>query len=339
MIIDAKIIPAWERPIFEDLNARAVTAVSVVCSTWENFDSSLENLRTLRRFVSDNDDILYHAWNVMDIDKGLLTGKTGVIFSWQNSTGFGDDPSNVRIFSELGLRIVQPTFITRNSAGSGCYEGSDQGLTNYGRELVLALNQANIAIDLAHVGDRTAHDVIKVSSAPVFYSQTSPRALKNSVRNKTDEDMRAVADGGGIICLTTLKQHLPSGLNSTVDDMADTVAYVMNIVGEDSIGIGTDLIPGQSRKFLDFVSHEGGTGRKVMDYTVGPEIKGFEDFRGYENLRRLLAKKGVSNVAVDKFMGLNLRRFFSDVWTRTNSVSDNNQGTCFSVRARSDRMK
>lgn len=314
MIIDAKLIPVLERAIFADLNAHGVTAVSVVCSIWEGPGDSRDNMTTLAQFVAANDDLLYQVRSVADIDRGSASGKTGVIFSWQNSSGFGDDLASVPEFAAVGLRIAQPTFITANSVGSGCNEPMDAGLTSYGLELVGALNESGIAIDLAHVGTRTAQDVVLASSAPVFYSQSSPRALYDSPRNKTDEEMRLVADRGGIICLTTLRQYLPAGLDSTVEDMAATVCYAINVVGEDSVALGSDLTPGQSREFFEFISHDGGNGLRMMDYTELPTLPGFEGFEGYENLRNALVANGLRSLAIDKFMGLNLRRFFSSAW-------------------------
>jgi membrane dipeptidase len=320
MILDAKLIPVWERSVFQSLNARGITAVSIVCSIWEGPQDSWKKLETLKKFVAANHDILYPVDNIADIDNAAHQGKTGIIFSWQNSSGFGDDLASVAKFAAAGLRIAQPTFIARNSAGSGCNEAEDYGITDYGRRLVCALNEAGIAIDLAHVGTQTARDVAHSSTQPVFYSQSSPRALNDSARNKSDEDMRMVAESGGVVCLTTLRQYLPRGTESTVQDMAETIRYAMRVVGEDSVALGSDLTPGQPPQFFDYISHDGGSGRRLMNYSQPPTLPGFEDFDGYERLQRALATSGVGGAAIDKFMGSNLRRYFASVWKVTPSA-------------------
>lgn len=314
MIIDAKLIPIWQRHVFEDLHAHGVAAVSVVCSIWEDFSESIKKFAELRRFVADNDDLVYQVLNTDQIRDEFTRGRTGVIFSWQNSTGFGDDVDNVELLAHMGLRIAQPTFISGNAVGSGCYDDDDEGLTDFGHELVAALGRSAIAIDLSHVGERTARDVVKASSTPVFYAQSSPRALNDSLRNKSDEDMRLVADGGGLVCVTTLRHYLPAGLESTVEHMADAVVHVVDVVGVECVGIGSDLTPGQAPEFFEFVSRSGGGGRKLMDYSVVPVLPGFSDFSGYANLRRALRERGVKDTALEKIFFGNLERYFGEIW-------------------------
>lgn len=320
MIIDAKLIPVWQRHVFDDLHAHGVAAVSVVCSIWEDLSESIKKFAELKRFVADNDDLLYQVVSADQIRDEFTRGRTGVIFSWQNSTGFGGDVDDVEMLARMGLRIAQPTFIAGNAAGSGCYDDVDKGLTDFGHELVAALNQSGVAIDLSHVGEQTARDVVKASRAPVFYAQSSPRTLNDSRRNKSDADMRRIADDGGVICMTTLRRYLPAGLDSTVEHMADAVVHVVDIVGVDGVGIGSDLTPGQGPEFLEFVSRAGGDGQKLMDYSAQPVTPGFSDFSGYANLRKALRERGVKDVALEKIFFRNLERYFGEIWS---SATDN----------------
>lgn len=314
-VIDAKLIPVLHRSTFEELQTRGVVAVSVVCSIWESFDDSLRNFRKMQEFVRTNSDIVYQVFDVGDLEADHARGRTGVIFSWQNSEGFGGNSDRVELFADLGLRIAQPTFIAGNAAGSGCQEADDTGLSTYGDTLVASMNEHGIAIDLSHVGNRTADDVLRASTMPPFYAQVSPMALKQSARNKSDAQMRAVADAGGVVCLTTIRHHLPSGLDSTVDDLAATVIHVRNVVGSEAVGLGSDLTPGQGPAFLDYVSRQGGHGTTLLDYEHSPTLPGFEDFDGYNHLVDALSEKGVPQDEIEAIMGRNLHRYFSRVWT------------------------
>lgn len=315
MIIDAKVIPALNRRVFEDMARNNVSAVGIVCSIWENLDRSEKQLQDLKNFIDTNNDLVFEVDTVSSLEPAVAKGRTGIIISWQNSTGFGGDLTNVEKFRDAGLRVVQPVFLARNEAGTGCLVTPDGGLTSYGYELVEALNVSGIAIDLSHVGDRTAKDVIRSSTAPVFYSMTSPRTLNKAIRNKTDEDIRLVAERGGVICLTTLRPYLPSAIDATVENMADTILYVRRIAGDDAVGIGSDLIPGQDASFLDYVAHEQGTGKRLMDNVTGSIVlPGFEDFSGYHHLEICLRQKGMPSAALDKLFGENLLRFFGQAW-------------------------
>jgi membrane dipeptidase len=315
LIIDAKAIPAWNRSVFEDMQAGGLSAVSVVCSIWEDFEASVRSMVQLKTFINENSDILYLVRTGPDLRRGLSEGKTGIILSWQNSTGFNDYLPFIEVFSELGLRIAQVAFMTANSAGSGCYESVDRGLSDFGREMVPKLNQCGIAIDIAHLKEETARDVIHASTKPVFYSQSSPRALKENVRNKTDEDMKLVADRGGIIAIAALPHYLPAGLESTVDDMAAAIAYAMNVAGEEAVAIGTDLTPSQPKSFYDYVSHDKGNGRRLIDYSTVPVLPGLQTFRDYPNIIKALERIRIPSSKIERVMGLNLDRYLTGVWS------------------------
>ena len=316
LIIDALAIPRWTRINFEDMRAGGLTAVNIISSIWEDATESLRSMARLKAVIRQNADLVVEVRDPGDIERARETGRTGIILGWQNSTGFGDDLSLVPIFAEIGLRVVQITFNTANAAGSGCYETTDSGLTDFGRDLVEALNQHGIALDLTHLGDRTARDVVATSRRPVFYSHSGSRALKDHFRNKSDEDIRAVAARGGVISVATLPHYLPGGLASTVDDMATALVHVMDVAGEESVAVGTDLTPGQLPSFMDFVSRDKGHGRKLIDYSTPPVLSGMSSFRDYRNVVSALERKRVKPGAIDRIMGENLRRFFADAWTR-----------------------
>ena len=316
LIIDALAIPRWTRSNFEDMRAGGVTAVNIISSIWEDVTESLRSIARLKAAIRRNADLVAEIRDPGDIERARQEGRTGIILGWQNSTGFGDDLSLVPVFAEIGLRVVQITFNTANSAGSGCYESTDGGLTDFGRDLVGALNDHGIALDLTHVGDRTARDVVAASRRPVFFSHSCPRALKDHFRNKRDEDIRAVAERGGVISVATLPHYLPGGLASTVDDMAAALLHVMSVAGEEGVAIGTDLTPGQPPSFMDFVSRDKGHGRKLIDYSTPPILSGMASFRDYANIVAALERRAVKPGAIDRIMGQNLRRFFADAWTR-----------------------
>src|SRR5690606_27100387 len=140
--------------------------------------------------IRENRDIAMEIRTADDIEMAKASGKVGIILGWQNSTGFGDNLDYVPVYAELGLRIVQLTYNTANFAGSGCYETVDRGLTDFGRDLVDALSENRILVDLSHVGPVTSRDVIDHSKTPVAISHCCPLALKDHPRNKSDEDIR-----------------------------------------------------------------------------------------------------------------------------------------------------
>lgn len=314
LIIDAKIIPAWNRSVFEQMRKGGLSAAHVVCSIWEDFEGSMRSMARLKACIAANSDLVYVVRCMSDLSLPCNEQRTGIILGWQNSSGFGDYLPYVDVFAELGLRIVQPAFLTANSAGSGCYESGDIGLTDFGREMVAKLNTCGIAIDISHLNSRTASDVVRTSVKPVFYAQAAPKALRDNVRNKTDEEMRTVADKGGVIAIAALPHYLPSGIESNIDDYARSIDYVRSVVGDEHVALGTDLTPEQPRSFYDYVSHDKGSGRQLIDYSVVPTLKGLTSPADYPCVVEALAALRVPPSTIDKIMGGNLLRYFDEVW-------------------------
>src|SRR5439155_26184029 len=104
-------------------------------------------------------------------------GATGILLGFQNSTQIERDPRNAETFHGLGVRMIQLTYNDRSDAGDGCMEGSDQGLTLFGRELIRCMNDLGLIVDVSHCGPRTAMEAIAWSRAPVAVNHAACAAL------------------------------------------------------------------------------------------------------------------------------------------------------------------
>ncbi|MBM3522090.1 MAG: peptidase M19, partial [Alphaproteobacteria bacterium] len=237
---------------------------------------------------------------------------------WQNSSGFADYLPYVEAFHELGLRVVQLTYNTANAAGSGCYESRDGGLTDFGHDLVTELNRVGILIDLSHVGSRTSEDAIRASKQPVAYTHCAPKALKDHGRNKTDAELRFIAERGGMIGVTMFPPFMPRGNESTIEDYLDAIDHVIRIAGEDQVGIGTDFTQGQGQDAYDYWTRDKGTGRMLLPRLTRIDFPpGFEAIEAFPNLTAAMERRGWSEARIRKVMGGNWVRIFREVWRPT----------------------
>ena len=134
-----------------------------------------------------------------DFDRARAEGRIGLIMGWQNTRPIADRLDRLHFFHRLGLRIMQLTYNYRNFLGDGCLEPEGAGLSSLGRDAVRLMNQLGIAIDLSHVGYRTAMDAIELSAAPVLATHANAKAVTDLARNKPDDLIRAVAEKGGLI--------------------------------------------------------------------------------------------------------------------------------------------
>src|SRR4051812_15802662 len=244
IIIDGLNISKFERSVFEDMRKGGVTAVNCTVSVWESFQKTVDNIAEMKQQIREYGEILTLVRTTDDIFRAKKENKTGIIFGFQNAHAFEDNLGYIEAFKDLGVNVVQLCYNTQNLVGTGCYE-RDGGLSGYGREVIQEMNRVGMLCDLSHVGATTSKEVTLESSKPVCYSHCLPYGLKAHPRNKTDEELRFIADHGGFVGVTMFAPFLAKGTDSTIDDYAEAIEYVMNIVGEDSIGIGTDFTQGQ----------------------------------------------------------------------------------------------
>jgi len=267
------------------------------------------------------------ATSVDDIRTAKKNGRFAVILGTQNGD-FLMSTDMVKVFRRLGLRIVQPTYQRRNTIGDGCGERNPAGLSQFGVKLVEELNKQGIVIDLSHVGKGTTMDCINVSRDPVIISHTAARSLSDMVRCKTDEEIKAMAEKGGVMGITPKSNFLkPRGAatGTTIEDYMDHIDHVVNLVGVNHIGVGLDVGYGRGvtgkysvESMGEFDSHfpEVGIWKPGDDihkiHTTGLE----PPVAKVLNITRGAVARGYSDQEVEKIVGGNFLRLFEGVWKR-----------------------
>ena len=314
VVIDGLIVSRWSRNLFESMLKGGVTAVNCTCSIWEGFDTSMRAIAQWKQWFREHADILTQVYTVEDIHRAKREGKVGIILGWQNSVGFGEDLRLIPVFRELGLRVVQMTYHTANMAGSGCLESSDGGLTDFGHELVAALNREGILIDLSHVGSKTSADTIRASKKPVAYTHCAPKALKDHPRNKTDEELRLIAQHGGMVGVTMFPPFMRRGNDSTLGDYLDAIEHTINICGEDQVSIGTDFTQDVDDAGMQYFVHDKGYGRCLLELKQVVNPTEFGRIDQYPNLTAAMEARKWSEARIRQVLGENWMRIFGEAW-------------------------
>jgi membrane dipeptidase len=316
LLFDGLVVSRWSRPVFEAMRQGGLTAANCTCSIWENFRGSMDNLAQWQRWFDEHSDLLLPVRSTADIHRAKAQRKVGICLGWQNTSGIEDRLGYLALFKELGVGIMQLTYNTQNLAGSGCYESRDSGLSDFGREVVREMNRLGIVCDLSHVGPRTSQDVIEWSRQPVCYSHCLPAGLRQHPRNKSDEQLRFLAEHGGFVGVTMFPPFLRRGTQATLADYLEAIAYVLDIVGEDRVGIGTDFTQGHDSAFFEWISHDKGDGRRLVTFgeIVNPE--GMRELKDYPNLTAALVQARWPESRIRKVLGENWVRFLGQVWGR-----------------------
>lgn len=313
IVIDGLIIAKWNRHLFEDMRQGGLTAANCTVSVWEGFQATVDNIVMVNRLMAESTDLVMPVRTTADILAAKEANKTGIILGFQNAHAFEDKLGYVEIFKKLGVGIVQMCYNTQNLVGTGCYE-RDGGLSGFGREVVAEMNRVGIMCDLSHVGAKTSEEVILESKKPVCYSHCLPSGLKEHPRNKSDAELKFIADHGGFVGVTMFAPFLKKGIDSTIDDYAEAIEYVMNIVGEDAIGIGTDFTQGHDKDFFEWLTHDKGYARRLTNFGKIVNPLGIRTVGEFPNLTETLLKRGMPERVVRKIMGENWVRVLRDVW-------------------------
>lgn len=313
LVIDGLIISNWERSVFEDMRKGGLSAANCTVSVWEGFQKTVDNIVAMKRLIRDNSDLLTLVRRTSDIRQAKQENRTGIILGFQNAQAFEDNLGYIETFAEMGVRVVQLCYNTQNLIGTGCYE-RDGGLSDYGREVIAEMNRVGIMVDLSHVGARTSEDAILASTKPVCYSHCLPSGLKEHPRNKSDEQLRFIADRGGFVGVTMFPPFLARGVESTVDDYVEAIDYVINLIGEDCVGIGTDFTQGWGKPFFDWLTHDKGRHRRLTDFGKIVNPAGMQVIGDFPNLTAAMERAGWKEGRIRKVLGENWLRVFGEVW-------------------------
>jgi membrane dipeptidase len=259
------------------------------------------------------------------IRRAKAEGKLAHILLSQDAHFVGADPASLLVWKQLGLRICQLTYNEQNLLGSGCLERHDAGLSQLGRVMVREMERYGITIDLTHAGRQTFMDICAVATAPLIASHSNPTAVAANPRNIDDDQIRAVAASGGVVCITTWAPLIWDGTPGmpTLADWLRCVDHAVELVGIDHVGVSTDSMgtmgayPKHDRD-PDALPYGSVTDR--FDQLAQPpddnnrqpaDFNGIQDFPA---LVEALCAHGIGDQDIRKLLGENLLRVFDVTW-------------------------
>ena len=199
---------------------------------------------------------------------------------------------NIDTLYNAGMRYLT---ITWNNSTSWAISAQDsrtlvQGLSNFGRDVIRKLDSLSVIIDVSHVGIRTISDILAITNNPIIASHSGARAIRDHYRNLYDDQIQAIANGGGVIGIVFYPPFLVSPTPAYISDVIAHIDHIVNLVGIDHVAIGSDF---------------DGIGTNV--------VVGLEDVTKYPDLTLALLQHGYTELEVAKFLGGNFRRVFEQV--------------------------
>ena len=311
--------------VWSDLKKSGVSAVNVtlgyVSGPNDPFEQTVKDIADTDRMIRANPGKLMKVLTSADILAAKKTGQVGLIYGFQNSVQIGRSAERVDTYADLGLRILQLTYNPANDLGGGSLAG-DVGLTDFGREVMKRAEAKKVLLDLSHSGERTCLDAARAATRPIGVNHTGCRALHDVARNKTDEELRAVAQTGGVVGIYFMPFLVPNG-RATAADVVAHIEHAVQVCGEDHVSIGTD---GPVSRDDDLDAYRQGLRKEIEERrAAGISAAGENenvntfviDLRGpdqFHHLAELLAARGYSQTRIDKILGGNLMRLYKEIW-------------------------
>ncbi len=136
---------------------------------------------------------------------------------------------------------MQLTYNNQTPLAGGCYEKNDSGVSRFGEMVIEEMNRLGMIVDLSHAGKQTCLDTINLSKTPVAISHANPNFFHKSIRNIDDEVLKKLANKNGFIGLSVYPYHLKNHGDCKLEDFCEMIKQLINMIGEDNIGIGSDL--------------------------------------------------------------------------------------------------
>ncbi len=318
VVVDGLIIVrGWNQDSFDALTKSGYTGFNASLDSGD-MAKSLGSLEQWQKHIRENPDRLILATGADHFETAKKEGKAAVMLGFQNSDMIGSSIDNLNVLHKAGTRWMQLTYNERNLLGDGCTERTNAGLSDFGVEAVACMNELGIIVDLSHCGAQTTTDGIKFSKSPATINHSMCKALYDHPRGKTDEQIRALADKGGVMGIICLGYMIgPNlGTQTTLETYVDHIEHAVNVGGIDHVGLSSDFAiqglkaTGSTRENW-YVPRLTGF-KESYKVQWPPWIPELDTTDRYRDVARVLNKRGFSSGDIEKILGQNWIRYYRE---------------------------
>ncbi len=243
-----------------------------------------------------------------EIEEARADEKIALIIGMEGVEPLGSDLDLLRVFYELGLRVIGLTHARRNAAASGAVFSAggspSEGLSDFGRALVRESERLGIVIDLAHINPAGFDEIFELTSRPLLVSHTNARKFYDIDRNISDEQIRAVGGRGGVIGVNSILVSARR-VEATIDRFVDHIEHVIGLIGIDGVGLGFD--------FIEFIYRQWSDEARADFHQKFPSVHFIPDLANHGHATNLIDKlvgRGFTDDQIEKILFRNAMRIF-----------------------------
>ena len=287
----------------------------------DDFAHTVGTIAQVQQLIELHGDHFTAVRNAADMARAQRERKLGIILSFESAEMLSGQLASLELFRNLGVRVMQLSYNRTSPFAAGVMEPTAGGLTPLGREAVREMNRLGIAIDLSHANAATTTDVLALSAEPPVMTHAGCAAVHVHPRNKTDEQLRALAAKGGVVGIFDLPYLTASPRQPTVDDYMAHMEHALQVAGEDHVGVGSDVgiapldtSPAGMAEIERDTKERRAAGLAAPEEDRPPYVIGLNVPRRMEIIADRLLRRGYSAAAAEKVLGANFARVFTQIW-------------------------
>lgn len=242
------------------------------------------------------------------VDEAVALGRIALVIAMESMPGLDASVELLPTLHRLGVRVASIAHWGRTPLADGSGEdATGSRLTAAGAAALREMERLGMIFDISHLGASGVAHVLEIATRPVIATHSSARALRDHHRNLTDEQLRAVAAGGGVVCVNFLAAFLsekPEGY--TVERLADHILHIAEVAGVDHVGLGPDFM----REVLTDLTPPCCEGFAYSGIDALASIPGLDGPAGMPLVTEQLLKRGLDEESIRKILGGNVTRLF-----------------------------
>ncbi|AEM21341.1 membrane dipeptidase [Brachyspira intermedia PWS/A] len=275
-------------------------SIFVIWTEPKNYNRALERVREIQDAIKKEleyiDDVILIAKSYDDIIKAQKENKLYIFIGFEGLISIDDNINLLDEYYEFGARHASLTWNEENKLATGARGDSNRGLTSLGKKAVKKMQEKGMIVDVSHLNDKSFFDIMDITSAPIIASHSNARALCNSMRNLTDEQLKAIRDVNGVIGYNSYKDFTDEDTDKqTLNRAVDHIKYIADKIGIDHIGLGFDY-----NEYFE-------------DEEVPPAVKGLENASKSYDIIIKLKEAGFNDEEIEKIEYKNFHRIIKEI--------------------------
>lgn len=327
-LINGNMLPGFDEnpadPEFVRLvRSTGLSAVKYsIAGATPTFGDAVDHIGFLDNVLAEHSGVYLPVRSIADIERAKASGRVGVIYAFEAASMFEGNIERIPYFHDLGVRSMQLSYNGTSPWASGVMvEDETAGISELGRRAVTTMNAIGVTIDVSHSNDQSTMDIIEESSRPVMISHAGCGGVYEHPRNRSDAALRAVSDQGGVTGLYELPYITPEMEQQTLADYMRHLIHALNVCGEDHVGIGSDALmlefdTGEEsmRGWNESIAARREAGVNAPGEGPPPFVVGLNGPQRMRTIADELLTRGYSEAAIEKVLGGNFLRVFSETW-------------------------